>query len=62
MDQEQAKKEMMKTKECYERVFSTPDGKIVFNDLMKYCGVDFSPFDEDSNKMAFKCGIQDVGS
>lgn len=59
MDEEQAKKELLKVKGCYERVFSTPDGKVVFDDLMKFGGTSYSPFHVDSNTMAFKCGIQE---
>ena len=53
-------KKMRETILAYKRVFGSPDGKLVLNDLMRSCHVMNSTFDRDANEMLFNEGARSV--
>lgn len=52
--------EAKKVAVAYGKVFNSEDGEIVLLDLMRVTGIMDSPFDENSNTMAFNSGRQSI--
>lgn len=47
--------------QLYARVFTSPEGQVVFHAIMKYCKAGMTPFVADNERLSnFRCGQHDV--
>jgi len=60
MSQEQAIQQMKDLKNTYSRFSESEDGKVILEDLRKYCFVNQTTFNENAYKMAFNEGTRAI--
>lgn len=52
---------LFKKAKAYKTVFETEEGKIVLDDLLKFCKVDSAPSSENTNLIIERNGMRKVG-